>query len=204
MMSSKVRNSIGAVALPVALLLCACAISLIAATPAHAIGWGDTFTVGGNKYRVIDYEYDNDYGDYNEVQLVKYGSNSKAPNINMVTYRGERFEVDSIGKNAFNNSKGHRITKVTIGHKVDHIWGKAFYGCKKLEVIDLSRSDIIDLERGYGGYMVDDVEAAPNAFAKAGTSNVKVKCGVASSAYRAAYKQACRQMGLRSSVKVVR
>ena len=47
------------------------------------------------------------------------------------------FTVVSIGKNAFDNAKGHKITSVSIGKNVVSIGEKAFYKCKKLTRIAL-------------------------------------------------------------------
>lgn len=47
------------------------------------------------------------------------------------------FTVASIGAGAFNNAKGHKITKLTVGKNVSSIGDKAFFKCKKLKKIIL-------------------------------------------------------------------
>lgn len=163
---------------------------------------GTTFTVGGNTYKVTDYEpYDDDMG---EVMLVKYGSAKKTVSINTVTYKGEMFEVDVIGKNAFNNARGHKVTSVTLGHNVDRIMSKAFYGCKKLKTLNLARTDIVDIDGGRYGYYLEEINIGSQALKNAGTAKMKVKCGRSDANYRKIYKKALMKKGLRSSASVVR
>lgn len=52
------------------------------------------------------------------------------------------FTVASIGKGAFDNSKGHKITSVSIGKNVASIGDKAFYKCKGLKKIVLKGDQI--------------------------------------------------------------
>lgn len=168
-------------------------------------GKGSTFTVGGNKYKVTDYDIDEDEGsDLPEVMLVKYGSSKKKATVNTVKYKGITFEVDIIGKNAFNNAKGHKVTSVTIGRHVDRIQTKAFYGCKKLKAINMAKSDIIDIDKGRNGYYLDDSDIAKAAFSKAGVKGAKVKCGSSNATYKKLFKNALKKAGMRSDVKVVK
>ena len=163
---------------------------------------GDTFTKGGNLYKVI--EVDADGTDPSEVMLVKYGSSKTKAKVNAVTYKGETFEVDRIGKNAFNNAKGHKVASLTIGNHVDRIQAKAFYGCKKLKTINLRKADVIELEKTAKGYRIDELDIAKTAFAKAGTAKVKAYCGKSSAAYQKAFKKALVRVGLPSTVRVVK
>lgn len=177
------------------------ALALVAAPSAHALAKGQTFKVAGNTYKVTDYEpYDDDPP---EARLVKYGSSNKTPVINTVTYKGILFEVEEIGKNAFNNAKGHKITSVTIGRHVDEIGSKAFYGCKKLKTINMRASEVIDLDREGGTYVIDDLDIGYKAFKNAGTKSIKVKCGSKNSTYKKVFKSALKMCGMRSTVKVV-
>lgn len=190
------------------------AFAMLFAASANALTRGDTFKKSGNTYKVIDidYDHDDDYDDDDwdeeeeadgEVVLVKYGSSDKTPSINKVTYQGKTFEVDTIGKKAFNTSKGHKITSLTIGPNVDKILSKAFYGCKKLKSINMRKADVIDLEYEYGGWQIDDVDIASSAFKNAGKGTVKVKCGKSSSSYKKVFKKAVKKTGLKK-FKVVK
>lgn len=165
---------------------------------------GTTFAVGGNTYRVTDaYEGPHDLG---EVTLVRYGSSKKAPSFNVVKHGGKAYEVEEIGKNAFNNAKGHKITSVKLGKHVDKIKAKAFYGCSKLKLIDISKSDVIDIDRSKktGEYYLDDLNVGKQAFSKAGTSTVKVRCGNANASYQSIVKKALVGKGLNKNATVVR
>ena len=165
---------------------------------------GTTFTVDGNTYRVTDaYEGPRDFG---EVTLVRYGSSKKAPSFNVVKHDGKSYEVEEIGKNAFNNAKGRKITSVKLGKHVDEVKAKAFYGCSKLKLIDISKSDIVDIDRSKktGEYYLDDLDVGKQAFSKAGASTVKVKCGNSNASYRSIVKKALVSRGLNKNVTVVR
>lgn len=61
---------------------------------------------------------------------------AKASDGSAVTEAGS-FTVTSIAKGAFDNSKGHKVTSVTIGKNVASIGDKAFYKCKSLKKIAL-------------------------------------------------------------------
>ena len=208
-----VRFGSGLLVLAAVALLCACALAAMGAQPAWAatltsapsssgLSKGDTFTVGGNKYKVNDAE--SDKGELTGVTLVKYGSKNKKPKINTVKYKGETFEVDDIGKNAFNNKAGHKVMTVTLGRNVDDIRAKAFYGCKKLKRINMGASDVIEIEKKNGVFVIDDIDIGKKAFAKAGTPNIKAKCGKSSATYRMLYKKALVKRGMRCSVTVVK
>lgn len=176
--------------------------SLASAQTSSRLSKGDTFTVGGNKYKVIKVETDK--GEMSEVALVKYGSKNKKPNINTVKYNGETFKVDTIGKNAFNNKAGHKVVSVKLGRHVDDIGAKAFYGCKKLKVIDMRKADVIELEKKGCTYEIDDLDIGKNAFKKAGKKHIKVKCGKSDVRYRCVFKKALMKKGLRSSAIVTK
>ena len=176
--------------------------TLVAAQGASGLTVGDTFTVDGNKYKVS--KIDQDPGDLSEVILVKYGSKNKKPTINTVKYNGEKFEVDEIGKNAFNNKAGHKLKAITLGRNVDDIDAKAFYGCKKLKCIDMRKADVIEIEKEHGRYVVDEIDIGKKAFAKAGTACIKVKCGKGNASYRAQFKKVLVKRGMRDSVTVVK
>ena len=84
-----------------------------------------------------------------EVELVAYKGGKKASvpaqaktqvtkTISGDTFKEKgTFKVTAIGKGAFNNSKGHKVTSVSIGANVVSIGDKAFYKCKKLKKITL-------------------------------------------------------------------
>lgn len=188
----------------------ACAMALAAllvglsAGQALALDVGDTFKKDGNTYKVTEaYENSHEIG---EALLVKYGSTNKTPSFNIVKYKGESFEVERIGHNAFNNAKGHKITSVKLGKHVDAIGKKAFYGCTKLKTIDLAASDSIEVEwsKKVGKYVIDDLDIGEKAFTKAGVAKVKVKCGCAKASFQKVYKKALVKKGLRTDAKVVK
>lgn len=207
-------NSVtGVLTFAVIALLCAGAIGLSSVQQAFAdtgnalqtksgLVKGDVFTANGNTYKVSDVA--DDAYEKSEAVLVKYGSKSKKATINTVKYSGETFEVEAVGKNAFNNKAGHKVVSVKLGRNVDAIGSKAFYGCKKLKAIDMRATDLIDIEKENGRYEIDDLDIGKKAFAKAGTASIKVKCGNSNAAYRAVYKKALEKRGMRSSVKVVK
>ena len=165
---------------------------------------GATFTVDGNVYKVTDaYEGPREPG---EVRLVKYGSKKTNPTINTVKYQGKLYEVEEIGKNAFNNARGHKVTSVKLGRNVDYIGARAFYGCNKVRTFDIAASDVVDIDysRRTGRYSIDEVEIGYQAFTKAGVSKVTVKCGNAKVAYQKLVKKALSSKGLRSNARVVK
>lgn len=68
-----------------------------------------------------------------------------------VTYSGQKYKVTVISAKAFKNSK--KLKKVVIGKNVTQIGKEAFYGCSKLETIDI-RTKVL-------------TKVGENAFAKA-------------------------------------
>ena len=183
-------------------LVLAFALTCALTGTASAVELGAKFTKGGNTYKVTEaYENAHDLG---EVTLVKYGSSSTTPTVNTVKYKGETFEVEAIGKNAFNNAKGHIITSIKLGKHVDKIGAKAFYGCSKLKSIDMRKCEAIDLEKEHGKWEIDDLNIGSKAFAKAGVSSVKVKCGSSNASYQKLFKKALVSKGLRSNAKIVK
>jgi hypothetical protein len=176
----------------------------LCAQTAFAVEVGAKFTKDGNTYKVTEaYKSKKDLG---EVTLVKYASSETKAVVNKVTYKGETFEVEAIGKNAFNNAKGHKVVSVKLGKHVDKIGAKAFYDCSKLKTIDLASSDAVDVEKNKksGKYYVDDLNVGAQAFSKAGKAGVKVKCGSANASYQKVYKSALKSKGLRSDAKMVK
>ena len=175
------------------------------AAPANANARvGTTFTVDGNTYKVTDrWKSARDLG---EVVLVKYGSAKTNPTINTVKYQGKVYEVEAIGKGAFNTAKGRAITSVALGRNVEEIHAQAFYGCARLSTIDISKSEVIEVEysRRTKSYYLDDVEIGALAFGKAGVKNVKVKCGSTNAKYQQVVKKALMGKGLRNTAIVVR
>lgn len=208
------HRAVGMVAIAALILAGACALALGAPSTALAKGAsgqvaaagivakGKTFVHAGNLYKVIDVDSEGD--DLPEVKLVKYGSTNKKPVINTVKHNGVKYEVEAVGKNAFNNVKGHAITHVTLGKNVDSIGSKAFYGCTKLKVIDMRKADVIEIDKNKKGYYVDEVDVGSQAFKKAGTASLKVKCGVSNASYKKLYKQALVKKGLRKGATVVK
>lgn len=188
-------------AMVLAVGLCAAGLAVCTA-PAQALGLGDTFKKDGNVYKVVDLDDDGD--DMDEVVLVKYGSSNKKPVVNVVKYKGKAYEVEKIGKNAFNNAKGHKITSIKLGDEVESIGAKAFYGCKKLKTIDLAKCDAIELEKEDGKWEVDDLDIGKKAFSGAGVAKVKVKCGSSKAGYQKLYKKVLVKKGLRSDAKMVK
>ena len=165
---------------------------------------GTTFKVDGNTYKVTErYKSASDPG---EVQLVKYESNKTNPTINTVKYEGKLYEVEAIGRGAFNTANGKKITSVKLGKNVDSIGANAFSGCTKLATIDIAQSDVIEIDysRRTKSYYVDEINIGARAFANAGTKNVTVKCGSANKSYQNTVKIALRNKGLHANAKVVR
>lgn len=184
------------------------ASSFVAVDEAHAapkvMKTTSTITVDGNTYKITErWKSAKKPG---EVVLVKYGANNTKPVINTIKYQGKVYEVEEIGKNAFNNAKGHKITSVTLGRNVEEIGYRAFYGCSKLSTIDISKSDVIEIDynKKKKTYYLDDVEIGAQAFSKAGTATVKVKCGNNNAKYKQLVKKAMTSKGLRASATVIR
>lgn len=205
------KGAVSAMLLALGIMIaCVLAIGVAPAQDAYAasntktasVAVGKTFKVDGNTYKVTD-RYKSAY-DPGEVVLVKYASNNKKPVINTVTYKGKKYEVEAVGANAFNNAKGRLVTKVTLGRNVDSVRSRAFYGCSKLQVLNIAKSDIIDVEysRRTGSFYLDDIEIGSQAFTKAGTKNVKVQCANSNAKYKQVVKKALVSKGMRSSVTI--
>ena len=83
-----------------------------------------------------------------EVTLLKYtGSGTSATVPATVSYVAGglgpvTFKVSAIGKDAFNNSKGHKLKSVVVGANISSIADRAFKGCKKLTKITLKGNKI--------------------------------------------------------------
>lgn len=135
----------------------------VAASYKTKVKKGFTFAVGKATYKVtkmgknatrnvvgnIDGTSSTTYSYTGEVELVAYKGGKKASvpaqaktqikktiSGNAFKEKGT-FKVTAIGKGAFNNSKGHKVTSVRIGANVVSIGDKAFYKCKKLKKITL-------------------------------------------------------------------
>ncbi len=165
---------------------------------------GSTFVVDDNTYKVTDrWESAREPG---EAALVKYGSKNTKPTVNTVKYQGKVYEVEQIGKAAFNTAQGRKITSVKLGRNVDYVGAQAFSGCAKLKTIDIAQSDIIELEysRRTKSFYVDEMDIGGRAFSNAGVKNVTVKCGSANKSYQNAIKKALTSKGLRTTATVVR
>lgn len=165
---------------------------------------GATFVVDGNTYKVTDrYKSTRDPG---EVVLVKYGSKSTTANVNTVKYQGKLYEVEAIGRAAFNTNQGRKVTTVKLGRNVDEIFAQAFLNCTKLRTIDISQSDVIELDynRRTKSFYLDDIEIGNQAFSKAGVKNVTVKCGSSNKSYQTAVKKGLMSKGLRNTAVVTR
>ena len=95
---------------------------------------GDVFSVNGLRYRVTSVSQRQ-----GEVQLMgAVGTAKKNVTIPAEVFSpstGKRFQVTSIGNNAFKNQK--KIRKVTIGKNVSVIGKRAFFNCKKLKTITI-------------------------------------------------------------------
>ena len=78
-----------------------------------------------------------------EVMMLKYtGSGTSATVPATVSYVAGglgpvTFKVSAIGKDAFNNSKGHKLKSVVVGANIGSIADRAFKGCKKLTKITM-------------------------------------------------------------------
>lgn len=125
---------------------------------------GKTFTSGKVVYKITSIStklstvdgangsVSSTYASTGSVELVSYKGGKKAkvadsvsaPKLSTESPDGTssyvetgKFTVTSIGKSAFNNSKGHKVTSLSIGKNVTTIGEKAFYKCKKLKKITL-------------------------------------------------------------------
>lgn len=54
-----------------------------------------------------------------------------------ITYKGKKYNVTSIAKNAFKNNT--YVKKVIIGNNIKTIGSNAFYGCKKLKTVKMGK-----------------------------------------------------------------
>lgn len=198
---------LAAITAVVAGLVLACTLTLAPAQADAALSTNPksntTFVVGGNTYKITErWKSTRDPG---EVVLVKYASTNKKPTINTVKYKGRVYEVETIGKNAFNNAKGRQIVSVVLGRNVDYVGYRAFYGCSKLKTINIAKADIIEIDYSRRrGYYVDDLEIGGQAFTKAGVKNVVVKCGNGKAAYQKAVKKGLQSRGLRATARVTK
>ena len=183
------------------ILLVAGMLVAIGATPAFALSKGETFVKGGNTYRIDEYDPKDSEGD---VTLVKYGAKNTKPYINTIRYQGTSFQVEVIGRNAFNTKRGRRVVSVTLGRQVDRVQSKAFYGTKKLKVLNMGASDVVNLKKVNGVWKLDSIDAQKNAFVGAGAKALKVRCGKESCAYRTVYHNALNSKGLRKTARVVK
>lgn len=126
---------------------------------------GNTFTSGGSTYKITSISYKTWSTGKATVSLVKYKSSSKSakiPNAVKKTFsfsanegspeekHNVSFAVTEIAASAFDNAKGHKITKVTIGANVTKIGNKAFKGCKKLKTIVVKGEKIIQVGSNKG------------------------------------------------------
>ncbi|MCM1499189.1 MAG: Ig-like domain-containing protein [Clostridium sp.] len=101
-----------------------------APTPSKIVTIGTKLVGTGIVYKVTDVEQ-------KTVSCVK-PANTKKTNIvipAIVRYEGTAYKVNAIDDFAFKNNK--KIKKVVIGKNVTAIGKQAFYGCKKLKMIDV-------------------------------------------------------------------
>ncbi|MDO4806391.1 MAG: hypothetical protein Q4A07_04005 [Coriobacteriales bacterium] len=173
----------------------------LCATPAFALGRGSKFSVNGNTYRVTEYDAKDKDGD---VTLVSYGATSTKPTINTVKYKGIRFDVDTIGRAAFNTKRGRKVTSIKLGSKVDRIQSKAFYGTKQLKAIYMGASDVVDLDKERDAWKIDNIDAARDAFTGAGAKKLTIHCGKKARAYQNLYGKALMSKGLRKDAIIVK
>lgn len=104
---------------------------------------GRTFAVGGAGYEVTKISSAAIEKGSCEAQLTGFkgsGSSFKIPAT--VTYIADgygpiKLKVTSIAKDAFHNSKGHKLKSVVVGANVTSIADRAFKGCKKLTKITM-------------------------------------------------------------------
>lgn len=94
-----------------------------AATPGGVLD--GTYTVKGNKYSVSG----------SNVSLVSAKKKIKSITVSYVIINGVPLKVTAIGKNAFKNRKA--LKKVTLGGEVEKIGAGAFFGCKKLKIVNV-------------------------------------------------------------------
>lgn len=204
--TTKHRTRLAAICALVAGLVLGCILGIApirAEAAARAPREGSTFTVDGTKYKVTDeWESSREPG---EVQLVKYGSNKTNVTVNTVKYQGKLYEVESIGRDAFNNTKGHRVVQVTLGRNVEYVGARAFYGCNKLKTLNIAKADIIEVDYSRRrGFYLDELEIGRDAFKKAGAKGMTVKSGNGNANYNKVVKNALTSRGLTSSCRVVK
>ena len=193
-------------------------VAALGATPAYAdysagqtelstanapLAAGDTFKAHGVKYEVLDLDPLDDSAQ-GTVKLVSYRSKNRIAEINTVSYKGNRYEVRIVGKEAFDTRRGHKVTQVKIGFNVDKIEARAFLDCKKLTRLNMRQADVISINHDILGYYVDKLKIGKKAFKNAGTSNLVVKCGNSKAKYQKAYKRALVKKGMRNDVTVVK
>ncbi len=107
---------------------------------------GEKFTYNGLGYKVVK------CGTKNTVVCTGFAKSAKAEVKvqDTVSYKGIKFNVTEIAKNAFKGNK--KLKKVTIGKNVTKIGEKAFYNCKNLKTVKIQSGK--------------DVKIGKNAFQK--------------------------------------
>lgn len=108
----------------------------VTVTDPDAAKKGSTITSGNLKYRILE------KGKVNTVSCIGM-KDKKETAITIpaaVKYGKTVYKVVSIGKSAFKNCTA--LKKVRIGTNVEAIGDKAFYGCKKLEVLTIDSKKV--------------------------------------------------------------
>lgn len=101
----------------------------------------EKITSGGSTYQVIN----------SSSKSVQYYSPSKK-SVTAVTipatvsFKGVKYKVTSIRKNAFKNYK--KLKKVVIGKNITTISGNSFYGCKKLTTVTFKGNNLKTIGEG--------------------------------------------------------
>ncbi|MDE6025138.1 MAG: leucine-rich repeat protein [Lachnospiraceae bacterium] len=107
----------------------------VKATYKITVSKGKTYTVSGKKYKVTN-AATNGTGTVSLVGTTT--SKSKLTSLtvgNTVKIGGKKFNITSIGANAFKGFK--KLTKVTVGSNINSIGSNAFYGCSKLKTVTI-------------------------------------------------------------------
>ena len=99
---------------------------------------GASFEVGGNVYKHLGAM---------RVSIAKYGSTSKNPKFDYVTFAGRRYQIEAVGSEAFATPQGAKVKSIEI--KFFLACGpKAFYGTKSLTKLTIKRAELKIKEKG--------------------------------------------------------
>lgn len=164
---------------------------------------GQTFTVGGMKYKVTN-------ASSKTVELVK---GKKATSVTVpatVTSKGQKFKVTSIGSKAF--EKNTKVKTVVIGSYVTKIGSKAFNRCTNLKTVKVNSTKLTTI----GSYCfykcsklttvtIKSKKLTSSKVGKYAFKGIKSTCTFkVPSSKKSAYKTIFRKAGASSRIKVTK